>query len=533
MRRPAKERPVPLRPPARVMRLSVLGAFRRTRLSFMPALLRMLKQERWRFARTRWNINQCGEGIAVYEASGPHRKYSLAVFAHDIPPSQRTDRVIAGAWDATFTLYDGVPSEADLRRMRREVSLQENGRNSGRQIVLSRANRSVRAFDATVGALAAGRQPEHEAAETGYLMRTTAVYGNGKFGIADRADIAARPEFTPPFAAEMLAVFMFRAFPADLVNHLAGCRNHGAAKLLPRLRRMLGIGNSTGLGMAPFLVNHPILLHHWIVARETALARVRSLPAAGSRARSMFLRLVSESQMQGMGDVMRFCERRGALDRPRPWDSVYRKAEAVAPRESVEQIVSFLLEPHGAHVDDLCAHMACDESFALDGGETTSQMLKSVRKCYRWALRGNPAAPGGSARFWYASAEKQEPRLGRRGRDSGAAKELPLAIARDIRRLYAALAEAKGDMPLADFLLRNPQHRGMTRRVQIAEKFPYAEIRDNLVSEDMLPLDMLRCKLSFFGAEEFDPRSDRWVRVNMFRNAPCPYDLGAAGARAA
>ena len=29
--------------------------------------------------------------------------------------------------------------------------------------------------------------------DIGYLMRTTAVYGNGKFGIADRALIADRP----------------------------------------------------------------------------------------------------------------------------------------------------------------------------------------------------------------------------------------------------------------------------------------------------------------------------------------------------
>jgi len=33
---------------------------------------------------------------------------------------------------------------------------------------------------------------------------------------------------------------------------------------------------------------------------------------------------------------------------------------------------------------------------------------------------------------------------------------------------------------------------------------------------------MLRCKLSFFGATAFDPRSDRWVRISMFRGAPFP-----------
>ena len=46
------------------------------------------------------------------------------------------------------------------------------------------------------------------------------------------------------------------------------------------------------------------------------------------------------------------------------------------------------------------------------------------------------------------------------------------------------------------------------------------EIRDNLISKSMKPLDMLRCKLSFFGATKFDPRSDRWVRICMYQNAP-------------
>ena len=41
----------------------------------------------------------------------------------------------------------------------------------------------------------------------------------------------------------------------------------------------------------------------------------------------------------------------------------------------------------------------------------------------------------------------------------------------------------------------------------------------------MLPIDMLRCKLSFFGATKFDPRSDRWVRICMFKDAPFPKEL--------
>ncbi len=90
---------------------------------------------------------------------------------------------------------------------------------------MARANRSVRLFDHVIEALAAGRQPQREFIdEVGYLMRTTAVYGSGKFGAADRESIAQRPELAAPFQAEMLTVFLIRAFTLDLVEHLAQAR---------------------------------------------------------------------------------------------------------------------------------------------------------------------------------------------------------------------------------------------------------------------------------------------------------------------
>ena len=38
-------------------------------------------------------------------------------------------------------------------------------------------------------------------------------------------------------------------------------------------------------------------------------------------------------------------------------------------------------------------------------------------------------------------------------------------------------------------------------------------------------IDMLRLKLSFFGAVKFDPRSDKWLRICMFQGAPLPTEL--------
>lgn len=69
----------------------------------------------------------------------------------------------------------------------------------------------------------------------------------------------------------------------------------------------------------------------------------------------------------------------------------------------------------------------------------------------------------------------------------------------------------------------------MVRRAQIVNRAPYAEIRDNTIGSDLLPIDMLRCKLAFFGATHFDPRSDRWVRICLFGNAPYPDELQSRG----
>jgi hypothetical protein len=261
------------------MRLARLGSAHPTRLSFLRVLLRRLQRERWRFDRPVWEIDKKGVGRAVYRAIGPERTYSLVAFAHDLPDDCRSDRVIATAWDATFALFDGTPGEADLNRLGANVPLQEAGRVGPSELSLSRANRSVRLFNHTIERLAAGRQPDREDIErVGYLMRTTAVYGSGKFGAADRDCLIARPELKGPFQVEMLAVWLIRAFCVDLVEHLAAVRGGTAAVGLdPALRRILGVGNSTGLGMAPFLIRHPVLFNNWVVAREEALARVRAL----------------------------------------------------------------------------------------------------------------------------------------------------------------------------------------------------------------------------------------------------------------
>jgi hypothetical protein len=530
------------------MRLERLGASHPSRLSFLRTLMRRAAREGWRVGRAEWAISDAGYGHAVYSAETPRQTYCLVAFSTPLEDSRRTDRVIAEAWDTSYVLYDGVPDAEEIARLRQNAPLQEAGRYCARDLVLARANKSVRLFDAVVESLAKGEQPDAALlASVGYLMRTTAVYGNGKFGIADRGEIAARPELSGPFQAEMLTVWLIRSFTIDLAEHVAARRAPGrAVRLSPALRRGLGVGNATGLGMAPFLVRHPVLMHNWFHAREAALARVRSQPSTGSAAQAGFLAALSairDKVRTWRTNDIRQAEAIAALaadlaklelnaaaiihGAALPWDALYRFAEANFSLEGQEATVALILEPHGELIDDLADTMAADEDacFHIDGAMNCGALKAQIERGYAWTRRYEFNQEKANARFWYVSAEKLEPRLGERLSEPGAEREQPLAIARDIAALSRALELEPAATSVADFLLRHPEWRHLIRRAQIAAGHPYAEIRDNLIDADMRPIDLLRSKLAFFGAGRFDPRSDRWLRISLFAGEPFPEDI--------
>ena len=535
----------PLRSPKRVMRLERLGAAFPTRLSFMRTLIRDLNRAGARIDRPVWEIDADGYGRAVYRVRAFGDTASLVAFSTPLAEEDRTDRVIAEAWDTSYVLYDGVPDSAELDRLAANAPRQEAGRFTERDLVLSRANKSVRLFAHVADSLAQGRQPDPEMIRRiGYLMRTTAVYGNGKFGIADRARLQGRPLLDGPFRAEMLTVWLIRTFTHDLVEHIAAARSPDrAVALAPAIKHHLGIGNSTGLGMAPFLVSHPRLLNNWVHARETALARVRTLPKADPETRQRLEVLIprvsahlddwsvdDERQMRRIeqlrGDFRAFAPAiaRTLASEPYPFNRLVELSEAYAI-ECQELTVALLLEPHGGLIDDLAAGMSDDLPDRLDPLMTVARLRRLIQNEWSFALAIDFTDPEETAQFWYVSEEKLEPRLGRRHEEDGADREMPLDIARHVQSLNAALAHAERHETVAEFLLRHPEHRYAVRRVQALPRHPYGEIRDNLIAGTAVPIDMLRAKLAFFGAAKFDPRSTLWTRITLYQGAPLPDEI--------
>jgi len=537
---------IAIRPAGQVMRLSRLGSFFPHRLSFMRILMRRLCAERPELRITSQSLDQNGFGHMVLTIQIGGMDISLIAYSRALDAEERTDRVIATKWDASFCLFDGVPDQSEIDRLESHVSSQEAGRYHDKILCLSRANKSVRLFAHVVESLGAGRQPDHEMLiKTGYLMRTTAVYGNGKFGIADRSVIAGHDVFQPPFQIEMLAVFMIREYSVLLAEWCAAQLSSQAATLAPEYRRYLGIGNSTGLGMAPFLVNHPCLIHSWMIVRETALMRCRSQQSLTATQQQTFDRLLKrtkthlaewqvedEDQTRRTGilrtefdDFLDRLEKQPLAERY-PLEDAYQRTSGCS-EDMQELMVSLLIEICADEVDGLSHCLSNSFEPRLDTSMCVAELSELVETEYGWACDIDLSRPEDEAQFWYVSAEKLEPRLGLRFEEEGADKEMPFHIIRYIRQLRADIGAVDGDMRLAHFMLAYPHNRHIIRRIQTVSRFAYGEIRDNLVADSCRPIDLLRCKLSFFGAGKFDPKSDRWTRVTLFQGAPTPADIAA------
>tara|TARA_B100000579_G_scaffold132682_1_gene107272 strand:- start:1224 stop:2885 length:1662 start_codon:yes stop_codon:yes gene_type:complete len=538
---------IQLRDPKEVMKLSRLGSFHQSKLSFLRSFLQEFKN--WEYKRDLLDLDENGFGVVIYSFKKKNRIYSLICFANKISDQERSDRVIATKWDAAFTLFDGVPTKQDIERLKQNVPKQEVGRMSFKELTLSRANKSVRIFDYVVECLSKGKQPDKDKlAKVGYLYRTTAVYGSGKFGLADRFRIKNREEIYGPFRLEMMLVYLVRQFTFDQVNHIAKSKNPKKAVTLdPNISRNLGIGNSTGLGMAPFIVNHPLLLNNWIMARETALKQIREIKEVKKKDVDLIINCLqnskknidnwtTESEFQlfkinnlkkDLDLLLQYFLTKFDFEKEFSYNDLYIWAKNNLGEECLEFMVSVIMEPYEKITNPLIRTMSADEEkfFTIPIDKTILDLRKVLELKYSDILKIDFKKKENNQNFWFISKNKEEPRLADRFKDEGSDLEQPLAIARDICKLYERVSNEKNSLKIGTFLMNNNDLRHVVRRAFITEKFPYAEIQDNTIGSKLMPIDMLRLKLSFFGAVKFDPRSDKWLRICMFQGAPLPTEL--------
>ena len=464
---------IDLRDPNVVMKLSKLGCFHQSKLSFLRSFLKEFKD--WKFSRDLFELNEKGYGRAVYSFKKDNRTYSMGCFANQLEDDERSDRVIATKWDAAFVLYDGTPTKKDLDRLSENVPKQEVGRLSYKELTLSRANKSVRIFNHVVDSLANGEQPDKNIlSKVGYLYRTTAVYGSGKFGLADRFRIKNRKEIYGPFRLEMMLVYLIRQFTFDQVNYIAKCNNPKKSVELDKdICRNLGIGNSTGLGMAPFIVNHPTLLNNWILARETALKQIREIKNVKKNDSNNFLECLnksiknitswnteSEFQQKKIKELLNdlnkfilFLEKEFNFDQDYPFNAIYLWVENNLCNECIEYIVSMMMEPYDNIIAPLINQMSSEEEkyFNIPTNKTVNDLKKILESRYTNILKIDFSKKESNQNFWFISKNKLEPRVANRYIEDGSNLEEPLAIARDIKKLYERLSNQKHNLLIGKF----------------------------------------------------------------------------------
>ena len=335
----------------------------------------------------------------------------------------------------------------------------------------------------------------------------------------------------------MCAVYLLREFSLDWVDYLAKQKGgSNAAALHPEIKRYLGVGNATGLGMAPYLINHPCVVDQWLTTREEAL-QVTLICQIEPKKTAYFASLIKRA-IQHFSEIVTINESQIKLNEAvvaelavlqnnlmvtinqySTW-AEFLQAHHHLSLESQEVIISCLMELYPERVDAFQEKINADETLSLPKGKVIQDLIDVLELHYQWAINIDFSQPDNSHWFWYRSVDKEEPRMGVRGQEPGADRELALDIARQANKLYLALKPTDPKQLISEFILNQPKYRSIARRVWTMGHKPLGDIQMNVLHKTALPMHLLRCKLSMFGATKFDPRSDRWVRITLFQGAP-------------
>src|SRR5690606_29444460 len=139
--------------------------------------------------------------------------------------------------------------------------------------------------------------------------------------------------------------------------------------LTPALRRRCGVGNATGLGMAPFLIAHPELLDRWMYLRESALALVLAQPGMAKSDAEQFCELLARgvrhietwrtddaqyaqrltetaAELRNLATIMRGDDATNQLRRS--WLALHLHCESTVSLETREFVSSLMVELHGS-----------------------------------------------------------------------------------------------------------------------------------------------------------------------------------------
>jgi len=535
-----------LRNPSDLMQPERLGALKQTRLSFARLLVDKMAREQWQIDLVEVDIDEEGNGRAVYNIKTPSRLFSFAVQSRKSSDEENTDRIIADTWDMETFLCEGRATPEFIESQFEELPNVRKGRATPEVLIWARANRSSRFFDHIVDSLAAGHQPDIEfLSKGGYLTRSSGYYGNGLNGTKVFAAMDDDHPLKRPFMAQMLSVYMLRVFGYDLADEMAKARNPDAATLSDDIKRYLGTGNSSGVGIILYMVNHPQFVNSWIRAREVALARAKAIEPTDDDIET-FERLVQNAETwfsEDNSDTERFFLSKDQIARGLEqilaqvktlqdnsssdmlWTRLCEWAETNLEAETQEVLHALLIDVHPEVCEGLEDSLTTAETSDVKPEMSLAELESLVTAGYQWALDIDMSRPGAQHYVWYRSIENEEPRIGVREDFEHEEYEIEAAIARQIHELYADLQDASAADTVAEFLFENPEHREIVERIQTVHNLPYGEIRGNPLDEEFVPLTYISCLKAIWGIQKAHPKSIGWVRGTFFQGAPLRDEL--------
>jgi len=540
------------RPASVLMTPARLAAIQPSRISGARAFMNKMVRERWDISVQRFDIDENAAGTFVYSIKAPDREFSFIGFSFPPTRTARTGRIIGRAWDMMGTLNEGPATEADIESARVELPKLYSGRATPNALIWCRSNRSMRVFEQTQDALAEGRQPDVGAlADVCYLMRNTGLDGNGTFGTRSFPSLGSDHPLGGVLQAQLLTAYLMREYSCDLVEHLARLKSERAVRLDPAIRRFLGVGNGSALGLIFFIQKHPRLINALLTARETAIAVALALPLGKGDTRladlialvrraAVFRRqdkMVYEAftssdqiaaDLEQVAQDLEALHRTGLVDGEKllsPLDMLARRFEASLSAEAFETFLSLVMELVPELTDDVIPAIVAPDEFNVSPAETAQELLAAIDAEYGWALAADMESPDAYRYVWYKSETAEEPRRGAR-EEVPDARDLGLDICGDIQRLAADLEAVPAEQTVARFLMKHPHHRHVVARIQSLRGGAYHTPHANINADAFVPIDLVR--LMNVGVHGIDKTRDflnRNLRGVLYHGAPTPQDI--------
>lgn len=545
-----------LRPPEELMRIERIGALQPNELSFSRSLLRRMINERWQIESTVFEIDERARGDAIYRIDTGSSIFHFIVFSLEPKlDGERTNRIIGRNWDMFGSLIEGEATPEIVETTRQELPKLYAGRAPEGTLIWCRSNRSSRVFDHVLERLSEGRQPDiSTVAEIGYIMRNTGLDGNGTFGTKSYLAYEPDHELRTPYHAQMLCAFMMREFAADLIEHLARCKSSKAVRLSPEIKRFVGVGNGSALGLGLWIMNHPHWVNRWLTLREQALANAKAQRVAPedpqvdkllslldrcivyrSQDRTDYGEVFTPSktianELTSIRPLVQEFKDKGTIKgepASQPWATLCNAMPTDLAFETQESIHALLIDLYPEFADEVEHLHRIPEVFELDPMMPVSELLNTLHTEYAWAFDIDLSAPGAYYYTWYKSEEREEPRRGPRHEvDEG--YELGLDVAGEVQELDRLLNERDPKETIGEFLLQHPERHFMIERIQSLHGMPYHTPHINMFDEDFIPAYLTRLvNVPFFGLDKTRARMRRALTGLIHHGAPTAADIAA------